>query len=149
MAVKQRKNRQNKPLESLVIVQTCAQNMQNSVRWSPSCSKSRRRGIGVGFKLFVRSLLNLSKDPYIRMHLPLPAGAVGFCMRSISSMSSSKAFATLTSNLALASVQGQPSSAAMRIPSSFCTWRCSGRRSVLLPIITIGTFSEPCSRRQS
>ena len=76
-------------------------------------------------------------------HLPPSAGALGFCDFSISSMSSSKALATWTSYRALASVQAQPNLSASFLPSSVLTWRCSGRRSLLLPTMQMGTFSLP------
>lgn len=67
----------------------------------------------------------------------------GACAFSISAIISSNALATLVSYAALASVQPHCSLSPSLRPSSTLTWRCSGRRSLLLPTMTMGTDSVP------
>ena len=87
-----------------------------------------------------------SSSPHISSHLPLSVGVLGFWDFSTSSMSSSNALETFSSYRALASVQAQPTLSASFLPSSELTCRCSGRRSLLLPVMQMGTLSVPCKR---
>jgi hypothetical protein len=50
---------------------------------------------------------------------------------------------TFSLKRALASVQAHLNSSARARPDSLVTWRCSGRRSDLLPTMTRGTVSVP------
>ena len=80
---------------------------------------------------------------HINTHLLFPAGCDGFCDFSTSPIMRSKAFATLKSRKALASVKAQLTSSANCRPSSRETWRWSGLRSLLFPTTTRGTSSAP------
>lgn len=71
--------------------------------------------------------------------------SAGFWDFSICPIRSSKALETFSLYLALASVHPHWYFSDSLLPSSAVTWRCSGRRSLLFPTITIGTVSVPCS----
>jgi len=74
---------------------------------------------------------------------PPPVGSLGFWAFSICPIMSSNALVTFSLNRALASVLAHLNSSASFLPSSTVTWRCSGRKSLLLPTMTMGTHSEP------
>ena len=78
---------------------------------------------------------------YMTMHLLPPVGSLGFWLRSTSPMTSSKLLITFSLYRAEASVHAHLNSSARAFPSSGVTWRCSGRRSDLLPTTTRGTQS--------
>ena len=82
--------------------------------------------------------------PHIRIHLESPEGSLGFSPFSICSTISSNALVTFSLYRALASVKTHLNFSANSLPCSAVTWRCSGRRSLLLPTIVIGTQSVPC-----
>jgi hypothetical protein len=81
------------------------------------------------------------KSLYMTRHLLPPAGSLGFWLLSISWIIRSNALSTFSLYRALVSVQAHLNSAASALPSSGVTWRCSGRRSDLLPTMTMGTQS--------
>lgn len=80
---------------------------------------------------------------HMTAHLLPPVGSLGFCDFSICPIMSSNALVTFSLYRALASVHAQAHFSASCLPSSGVTWRCSGRRSLLLPTITTGTHSVP------
>jgi hypothetical protein len=82
-------------------------------------------------------------SPYIRTHLESPDGSLGFSPFSICSIMSSNDLVTFSLYRALASVKAHLNFSASSLPFSTVTWRCSGRRSLLLPTMVIGTHSVP------
>lgn len=79
----------------------------------------------------------------MRWQLLFSGASPGFCDFSIWPMSISNALPTFSLYRALASVHPHWIFSESFCPSSAVTWRCSGRRSLLLPTMTIGTDSVP------
>lgn len=83
---------------------------------------------------------------YMTRQLLFSGASPGFCDFSICPTRSSKARPTFSLYRALASVHPHWSLSDSFFPSSGLTCRCSGRRSLLLPTMTMGTDSVPCAR---
>ena len=91
--------------------------------------------------------LKLPQGAYITPQLLFCGASPGFCDFSICAIMSSNALATLLSYAALASVHPHLNFSDNLRPSSRLTCRCSGRKSLLFPTITIGTDSVPCTQK--
>ena len=86
--------------------------------------------------------------PHMMRQLLFSGASPGFCDFSIWAISSSKARPTFSLYRALASVHPHWSFSDSFLPSSALTCRCSGRKSLLLPTMTIGTDSVPCGTHE-
>lgn len=85
---------------------------------------------------------------YMTRQLLFSGASPGFCDFSICAIKSSNARPTFSLYRALASVHPHWIVSDSFLPSSGLTCRCSGRRSLLLPTMTMGTDSVPCAQRK-